>query len=81
VHAMTDNFTKALYRIFLEVEHIPNFEKIVKLSDAPWFNGHLKRAINRRNKAYCKLVKNNNEVNYRNFKDTSLITGLKYVIL
>ena len=75
VNDMTVSFTEALMNIFQA--HIPYTDRWVKASDAPWFNGELKRAVNRRNKAYGKLVKHDNIANYNKFKDEAkLVTDL-----
>jgi hypothetical protein len=45
--------------------------------DMPWFNNTctIKKAINKRNKLYKKFTKENNNANFKNFKDQNKVVA------
>jgi hypothetical protein len=49
---------------------VPNYVRIVKPKDMPWFTVNIGRAINRRNRYYRKMAKNHSEHNVKLFKDS-----------
>ena len=63
------NFTKSLFSLF--DMFIPNYVKVIRPKDAPWFNVNIRRAINDRNKCYRKMAKNNSIPHVRRFKDAA----------
>jgi hypothetical protein len=65
----TSSFITALNDLFLD--YIPHHDKLSKSKDMPWFHGGIKRAINRRNKMYRKMVKSQSDVNNRNYKESA----------
>ncbi len=62
-------FMNSLLAIF--EANVPHSDRVTKCNDMPWFNSGIKKALNKRNKLYRKMVKSNTIHNVNCYKNAA----------